>query len=690
MAVFLSPVGGAAAQFFTNSGVPLTGGLLYTYAAGTTTPLTSYTTSAGTVAHTNPIILDSAGRVPSGEIWLSGVSYKFVLYTSANVLIGTYDNVGGINFVDASAVTYTAAGTGAVTTTVQAKLRESVSVMDFGATGDGTTDDSAAIQLAFNASNNIIFPNGSYVIGTGITKSVNDVLVNFGDATIINAGASFTFTFGTRNDTPLRSRLRIYGGNFKQQNNATTSNLNYIRIAGTQDFVVRDCNMQYVSNGGLYIEAGCANGLVDGVTVNGETGYTVNRGIWLAGDTATDFTDQLVDTTSITRNATPVPVYAVNNVKITNCTVTAVEYGIYSMNSRNTIVENCFVDISDAPSPKRCIAVNDYSPFMKVINNTLKSDSSSTGILVTQLSTNVLISGNLFENTFAGNRDIYVQYLANAVIENNRFNTEGTQNIQVDMGGFAFIKNNYFGRETYQSSERCVYAVPIDPTAAGTGTVGNTATLAGGVIFQDNIVRQTPLAVLVDMSTYPAANGNKPGFTFIKVKGNVFMDMQNATTSNDYPLIVIAGTGANATPFSFTDNEVVPVTETFWNTYDVSGTAYTVTGTQAYFRSFSVSVAVSGGAITVTSGAGMDFSLTVARSGANLILTPRNSQLAGSPNGVPSIIGCVDKGGTIYSFSMVKSANTYVFSAKDSGGAAINFASAAGSFDVLLGPAVAA
>ena len=96
MTVFLSPVGGVASQFFDNNGVPLTGGKLYTYAAGTTTPLASYTTSAGTTAHTNPIILDSAGRVPGGEVWLSAARYKFALYTSVNVLIATYDNIAGI------------------------------------------------------------------------------------------------------------------------------------------------------------------------------------------------------------------------------------------------------------------------------------------------------------------------------------------------------------------------------------------------------------------------------------------------------------------------------------------------------------------------------------------------------------------------------------------------------------------
>ena len=117
MAVFLSPIGGAGWQFFDNNGNVLTGGKLYTYAAGTTTPLASYTTSAGNTAHTNPIILDAAGRVPSGEIWLSSARYKFALYTSVNVLIATYDNIAGagvllpLNFTGTgSTVAYSVSG----------------------------------------------------------------------------------------------------------------------------------------------------------------------------------------------------------------------------------------------------------------------------------------------------------------------------------------------------------------------------------------------------------------------------------------------------------------------------------------------------------------------------------------------------------------------------------------------------
>ena len=98
MAVNLSPVGGVAAQFFTNDGVPLAGGLIYTYTAGTSTPAATYTTNAGSIAHSNPIVLDSAGRVPTGEIWLTdGISYKFVLRDANDTLLATYDNIVGIN-----------------------------------------------------------------------------------------------------------------------------------------------------------------------------------------------------------------------------------------------------------------------------------------------------------------------------------------------------------------------------------------------------------------------------------------------------------------------------------------------------------------------------------------------------------------------------------------------------------------
>ena len=97
MAVALSPVAGAGWQFFDNSGAVLTGGLLYTYTAGTTTPVTTYQDSAGATPNANPVVLDASGRV-SAEVWLTtGAAYKLVLKTSTGTTLWTMDNLRAIN-----------------------------------------------------------------------------------------------------------------------------------------------------------------------------------------------------------------------------------------------------------------------------------------------------------------------------------------------------------------------------------------------------------------------------------------------------------------------------------------------------------------------------------------------------------------------------------------------------------------
>ena len=277
MAVNLSPVGGVAAQFFTSTGAVLTGGKLYTYAAGTTTPAATYTTSQNTTAWTNPIVLDAAGRVSgSGEIWLTdGIIYKFVLKDSNDVLIATYDNITGINsnsvsytnqqeivtatagqtvfnlgisyqpgtnslsvFVDgvnqygsgaqysyvetsstsvtfnsglhvgaevkftttqqqgagtvnSSQVTYDPPFTGSVPTNVEAKLAQTVSVLDFGADPTGIMDSASAFAAAIAAAKNVYVPAGTYQIGSNI--SVTTPVRIYGDgpsATVVERNYS--------------------------------------------------------------------------------------------------------------------------------------------------------------------------------------------------------------------------------------------------------------------------------------------------------------------------------------------------------------------------------------------------------------------------------------------------------------------------------------------------------------------
>jgi hypothetical protein len=80
-------------QFFTAAGLPLVGGKLFTYASGTTVPLTTYTDSAGIFANTNPVILDSRGEA---NVWLGPSRYTFVLKGPDDTLIWTVNGVGTI------------------------------------------------------------------------------------------------------------------------------------------------------------------------------------------------------------------------------------------------------------------------------------------------------------------------------------------------------------------------------------------------------------------------------------------------------------------------------------------------------------------------------------------------------------------------------------------------------------------
>lgn len=81
-------------QFFTSTGTVCNGCLLYSYIAGSTTALATYSDSALSSANTNPITLSSAGINPAGGIFLSpGSTYKFILKTGAGATIWTRDNI---------------------------------------------------------------------------------------------------------------------------------------------------------------------------------------------------------------------------------------------------------------------------------------------------------------------------------------------------------------------------------------------------------------------------------------------------------------------------------------------------------------------------------------------------------------------------------------------------------------------
>jgi hypothetical protein len=105
-------------QFLDANGNPLSYGLLYTYAAGTTSPSVTYTSAAQTTANTNPIVLDVRGEA---NVWLSaGVAYKFLLQNSSGVQQYVVDQIsaaGTMSIQNASNVSITGGTISGVTIT---------------------------------------------------------------------------------------------------------------------------------------------------------------------------------------------------------------------------------------------------------------------------------------------------------------------------------------------------------------------------------------------------------------------------------------------------------------------------------------------------------------------------------------------------------------------------------------------
>jgi len=170
---YLSPIG-LILQAFTDQGVVLSGGLVNTYVAGTTTPVTTYTDSTLTVPNANPIVLSATGRLPA-SVWApSGIVIKMVLQTSTGGTItgGTVDNLPGINDPNSLSIYSQSAqeiAAGVTPTSLQYPVGDP---RRYGAVMDGVTDDSAAFAkcaLVFTQGVNVVIPPLQMMLSSQVT-----------------------------------------------------------------------------------------------------------------------------------------------------------------------------------------------------------------------------------------------------------------------------------------------------------------------------------------------------------------------------------------------------------------------------------------------------------------------------------------------------------------------------------------
>lgn len=109
---------------------------------------------------------------------------------------GTLTNCTGL---PGTGATFLQAGTGATSRTVQAKLRDVVSVNDFGAVGDGVTDDTAAIQAAIDAlpaaGGGLYFPTGTFLVSSALAINKPGLYFGNGYASVIKTSHATANTF---------------------------------------------------------------------------------------------------------------------------------------------------------------------------------------------------------------------------------------------------------------------------------------------------------------------------------------------------------------------------------------------------------------------------------------------------------------------------------------------------------------
>ena len=297
-------------------------------------------------------------------------------------------------------VSYLPAGTGAVATTVQTKLRESVSVKDFGAVGDGTTDDTAAIQLAFNSlgatGGHVLFPNGTYLITSTVTIPSNTI-IEFDQSQVNTALNNILFKIEGA-DGARKENVIFQNGRFTATT-IGTGGQQALQVIWADNILVRNCTFKDFGGVAVKFNGGNFNVEVSNCTADNigvisfyaeGDGSVANKGCY--------------------------------NVRYLNNTVTNYDYGIEAKQSN----------------------------YIKIIGNTVntqRAGSTKYGILVTRdYSTgaettprNVIISENSLNGVV--NFGINVTATADAIISNNYIRTCGGQAI-VASGSHLTVENN--------------------------------------------------------------------------------------------------------------------------------------------------------------------------------------------------------------------------------------------------------
>lgn len=532
-----------------------------------TTNRATYTATAG---QTTFAIVYDVGFV---DVYLNGLKLQAVAeFTATNgssIVLATGATAGDIvdivaygvfsvADIDAYEVSFNQAGTGAVDRTAQDKMRETVSVKDFGAIGDGVTNDLTAIQAAFAASNSVYFPEGDFLIsGNHVGWSSKTKVAVTGPGKLRRSDVGRVLYIENCTNVTV-AFLNVEG-----EGTTYNSQANGIWLQGCSDFKVIGNRVRKANRQGINIEAS-----TDGVVANNVVSES-----WQDGIMVRTGSDRVTVTGNVCRNngdtvfAPPVG-EGIHLYEVSDCTVAG--NVCYDNSDHGITLEGanyCTVTGNTSRANTVCgISINlgtvNAGVGSVVAGNTIRGNASD-GIVLNAVD-DYIITGNVI----SGNSGYGIQQGVGSGTSQDRIITTDNRILENGLGGITHNWNNV----------DCEITNNVIRGAAGRGILLNRAQSVDTVITGNN-VKGFPVAQITDNGTTTRIWGNDIGNKLsgraTLASGTVTVTFAVAEPSANFQVALDCGvnetlrvTGKSTTGFTITSSNAASTAQVHWKVTD--------------------------------------------------------------------------------------------------------------------------